>query len=62
MVELVTEVCVATIQLYLEKSEEERTEKLIKLAKESVKILAEKQDQLTERDKEIYQQGLALLL
>lgn len=58
MVEMVTEVCLATVQLYLEKSAQERSPKLEKLALESMNILGEKQNQFTEADKKVYEQGL----
>lgn len=58
MVELETEVCLATIQLYLEKSPEKRTEKHKKLALESMKILAGKAEQFNESDQALYEKAL----
>lgn len=58
MVELETEVCLATIQLYLEKTPEQRTEKHKLLALESMKILSTKTSQFNEHDKALYQQAL----
>ncbi len=58
MVELETEVCLATIQLYLEKPVQQRSEKLKALAKESMKILATKQAQFRPQDKALYERFL----
>lgn len=58
MVELQTEVSLAVIDSYLSKNPEERTEKHRKLADEAMKILSEKQNQFSERDKVLYQRFL----
>lgn len=62
MVELTTEVSLATVQLYLEKSPEDRTEKHKKIAIEALKILETKQAQFNTNDQILYQRGLAELL
>lgn len=59
MIELETEVCLATIQLYLEKPPEKRTEKHKTLALESMKILGTKLEQFNQRDKALYEQALS---
>lgn len=58
MIELQTEVCLATVQLFLEKKPEERNEKLTILCKESMNILETKQDQFSTADKKLYQRAL----
>lgn len=62
MVELETEVCLAAIQLYLEKPEEKRTKKHKKLVMESMQILAKKQNQFTARDEALYKKALVELM
>lgn len=54
MVDIETEVSLATIQLYFEKTEEARTAKLKALAQESFQILGKKQEQMNEYDKILY--------
>lgn len=61
MVDLETEVSLATLQLYLEKAPEKRSPRLRKLARESLTILQTKEEQMTAQDKALYVEALGEL-
>ncbi len=59
MIELQTEVCLAVLDSYLEKSPQDRSEKHQKLAQEALDILKSKQNQFSPKDKALYERFLA---
>lgn len=57
MIELQTEVCLAVVESFLDKKEEERNEKHRILLREAMEILKEKQDQFSEKDRLLFKRA-----
>lgn len=57
MIELQTEVCLAVVESYLDKSPEQRNEKHTTLLKEAMAILEEKQGQFSPKDQALFQKA-----
>lgn len=58
MIELQTEVCLAVVESFLEKKEEERNEKHNTLVKEAMGILKGKQAQFSEKDHLLFKRAM----